>query len=121
MEINSEFYQTELGKKVSSVINTTSKMLIDRHYELIPADNVKTDLTNDWILSMDEMLSHYSAKLIPWTPDGTNLRVIAETADGFVVDAPLSHDEKGVAVKGDIHMIFDFGYDGSISFNGIHY
>ena len=38
MEINSEFYKTDLGKKLSSVINTTSKMLIKRCYELIPAD-----------------------------------------------------------------------------------
>lgn len=122
MEINSEFYKTDLGKKVSSIINETSKMLIDRCYELIPADNIKTDLTDVWISSMDEMLDHYSAKLLPWMPNiGKYPSVIAETADSFVVDAPLFHEENGMAVEGDIHMIFDFGYNGSVSFNGIHY
>jgi hypothetical protein len=122
MEINSGFYKTDLGEKVSSVIKTTSKMLIDRRYELIPADNIKTDLTDGWILSMNEMLDRYSARLLPWEPNaGKYPSVIAETADGFVIDAPLFHEENGMAVEGDIHMIFDFSYSGSVSFNGIHY
>lgn len=122
MEMNSEFYKTELGQKVVSVIITTSKMLIDRCYERIPADNIKTDLTEGWISSMDEMLDCYSATLLPWAPNvGKAPSVTVETADGFVVDAPLFHEENGTAVSGDIHMIFDFGYDGRVDFEGIHY
>lgn len=122
MEINSEFYKTDFGQKVSFIITTTSKMLIGRNYELIPADNIKTDLTEGWALSMDEMLYHYSAKLLPWMPNvGKGPSVIVETADGFVVDAPLFHEEDGMAVEGDIHMIFDFSYNGGVNFNGIHY
>jgi hypothetical protein len=122
MEINSEFYKTDLGKRVSFIIQRTSVLLIDRRYELIPADNIKTDLSANWISSMNEMLDNYYVKLLPWRPsegDGTN--IIVETNENFIVDAPFFHEENGKAVEGDIHMIFNFRYDGSTSFDGIHY
>jgi hypothetical protein len=122
MEINSEFYKTDIGKKVSSIIQMTSKSLIDRCYELIPADNIKTDLSMDWVSSMDRMLDNYNAKLLPWIPnEGKGTRIIVDAEDGFVIDAPLFHDEDGKAVEGDIYMTFDFSHDGFVRFNGIHY
>jgi hypothetical protein len=99
-------------------------MLIEtgNYYELIPADNIKTDLSAGWISSMDEMLGHYFAKLLPWRPDeGNGSRVLAETTEGFLIDAPLFEEENGETAGSGIHMIFDFDYNGRVSFNGIHY
>lgn len=122
MKIDSEFYKTEFGGKVSSVLQTTSKLLIDRRYELIPADNIKTDLSAGWIASMNEMLDHYYAKLLPWMPnEGRGPNILVENTDGIVVDAPMFEEENGTVVEGGIHMIFDFRYNGNISFDGIHY
>ena len=122
MEINAEFYKTEIGERVSDVIQQISLLLIAKCYAQIPADNIKTDLSDGWISSMDEMLDNYSAKLLPLRPnEGSETSIIVETADVFVVDAPLFHEEDGKAVAGDIHMIFEFGYNGTVNFEGVHY
>lgn len=119
---NSDFYKTELGRKVVATIQKTSMLLLDKCYEQIPADNIKFDLSDGWISSMNEMLDHYSAKLIPWQPNkDKEPSVIVETNESFIIDVPLLHEESGKIVDADIHMIFEFRYDGSCDFNGIHY
>ncbi|MCL1919332.1 MAG: hypothetical protein FWG14_13735 [Peptococcaceae bacterium] len=123
MRVPPEFYETDLGKKVSSIVQQTSMLLIDRCYELIPADNIKTGLTPGRITFMDEMLDHYFAKLLPWNPNKSKFTNIIEleTVEGIIFEAPLFHEENGLAVDGDIYMQFYFGYNGSVEFEGIHY
>lgn len=122
MKINADFYKTEFGRKVATTIQETSILLLDKRYEQISADNIKSDLCDGWISSMNEMLDHYFAKLVSWQPcEDKEPSIIVETTDSFVVDVPLLHEEDGKIVEADIHMIFEFRYDGSFDFNGIHY
>jgi hypothetical protein len=124
MEMNADFYKTDLGKRVCSLIHETSVLLIARDYASIPAGNIKTELSPGWISAMDEMLDHYYAKFLPWEPNKVEREayLLVETEKSFIVDAPIFHEENGIAVDGAIYMGFEFGYDGSfISFNGIKY
>ena len=122
MEINASFYKTALGQKVSSIIQKTGKLLLDRRYQEISAENIKTDLSDGWISSMNEMLDSYSAKLLPWKPNkGSQTRVTVETDEYFVIEAPLFEEENDEIAESDIYMIFDFKHDGGFTFDGIHY
>jgi hypothetical protein len=70
---------------------------------------------------MDEMLDHYSVKLLPWEPGHPSTIVIYEDEECSLVEAWFRHDNDGVVEDGAIMMRFRFDKDGKVDFEGIHY